>query len=80
MSLAAHAGLAGAVVGLGFGLVHLALAARAMGRYFPVGGEGLEPGTAEMAARQWRRMRGALRLVCFGIFPLVGFVAGRWLG
>ena len=80
MSLADHAGLAGAVVGLGFGLVHLALAARVMGRFLPAEGEALAPGATEEAARHWRRMRGALRLVCFGIFPLVGFIAGRWLG
>ena len=80
MSLADHAGLAGAVAGLGFGLVHLAVAARAMSRYLPAEGEVLAPDATEFAARQWRRMRGVLRLVCFGIFPLVGFVAGRWLG
>jgi hypothetical protein len=79
VTLVDQPGLAGAVAGLGLGLVNAALAMRAMQRRM-AGEDEIAPGGVEAADKVWRRMRGALRLVCFGVFPLIGYGVGRWLG
>jgi len=73
-----NAGLAGALIGLGFGLVEYVLALRIIGRMLSreAGAERPEQAGVERVQALMRPIRYALLAAAFIVYPAVGYIVG----